>query len=176
MSEGLPVPPAEAVQRAETLRRDLTRHAYRYYVLDDPEVPDAEYDRLFRELQALEAAYPSLLTADSPTQRVGGEPLAGFVEVEHRLPMLSLNNALDEAEMREFDRRVRAGSASTRSSIRPSQSLTVSPSVWSTKRVSCRRRRRAATATAARMSPLRCAPFNRCRCGCTVPAVTFQPC
>ncbi len=58
MSEAPPVPPAEAVQRAETLRRELTHHAYRYYVLDDPEIPDAEYDRLFRELQALEAAYP----------------------------------------------------------------------------------------------------------------------
>ena len=101
--------PAEAVRRAEELRRTLTHHNYRYYVLDDPEIPDAEYDRLFRELIELEQAYPDLRTPDSPTQRVGAEPLSAFSEVAHRLPMLSLNNALDEAEMREFDRRVRDG-------------------------------------------------------------------
>jgi DNA ligase (NAD+) len=93
--------------RAEVLRRDLEHHNYRYYVLDDPEVPDAEYDRLLRELQALEARYPELQTPDSPTQRVGAAPLDRFAEVEHRLPMLSLANALSESEMREFDRRVR---------------------------------------------------------------------
>ena len=109
MSTAAALPPVDAARRAETLRRELTHHAYRYYVLDDPEIPDAEYDRLFRELEALETAYPSLLSADSPTQRVGGAPLTGFAEVEHRLPMLSLNNALDESEMREFDRRVRRG-------------------------------------------------------------------
>jgi DNA ligase (NAD+) len=92
--------------RAEALRRELEHHNYRYYVLDDPEIPDAEYDRLLRELQDLEAAHPDLRTPDSPTQRVGAPPLSSFAEVEHRLPMLSLNNALDEAEMREFDRRV----------------------------------------------------------------------
>ncbi len=109
MSEARSAPPAHVLQRAETLRHDLTHHAYRYYVLDDPEIPDAEYDRLFRELEALEATYPKLVTADSPTGRVGGAPLAGFSEVEHRLPMLSLNNALNASEMREFDLRVRRG-------------------------------------------------------------------
>jgi DNA ligase (NAD+) len=101
-------PPA-AVARAAQLRRELTHHNYRYYVLDDPEIPDAEYDRLMRELQALEQDHPELRTPDSPTQRVGAAPLAAFVEVAHRLPMLSLGNALEEAEMRDFDRRVRQG-------------------------------------------------------------------
>ena len=95
--------------RAKALRRELEHHNYRYYVLDDPEIPDAEYDRLLRELQALEARYPELVTPDSPTQRVGAAPLESFVEVEHRLPMLSLSNALNEQELREFDRRVREG-------------------------------------------------------------------
>ncbi|MFP4495024.1 MAG: NAD-dependent DNA ligase LigA [Halochromatium sp.] len=84
-------------------------HNHRYYVLDDPEIPDTEYDRLLRELQDLEARYPALVTPDSPTQRVGAEPLASFAEVEHRLPMLSLSNVFDEQELREFDRRVREG-------------------------------------------------------------------
>jgi DNA ligase (NAD+) len=100
-------PVAEAAHRAEELRRELNYHNYRYYVLDDPLIPDAEYDRLMRELQALERAHPELRTPDSPTQRVGAEPLPAFREVEHRLPMLSLSNAIDESEMREFDRRVR---------------------------------------------------------------------
>ncbi|KAA6184662.1 NAD-dependent DNA ligase LigA [Thiohalocapsa marina] len=99
--------PADASRRAEALRRELTHHNYRYYVLDDPEIPDAEYDRLFRELQALEQAHPELRTPDSPTQRVGAEPLSAFAEVAHRRPMLSLANALNEDEMRDFDRRVR---------------------------------------------------------------------
>ncbi|MBK1620135.1 DNA ligase (NAD(+)) LigA [Lamprobacter modestohalophilus] len=101
--------PASDRERAEVLRRELEHHNYRYYVLDDPEIPDAEYDRLLRELQALEARYPELVTPDSPTQRVGAAPLESFAEVEHRLPMLSLNNALDEQELSEFDRRVREG-------------------------------------------------------------------
>ncbi|MFP4601854.1 MAG: NAD-dependent DNA ligase LigA [Halochromatium sp.] len=101
--------PASARERAERLRRDLEYHNHRYYVLDDPEIPDAEYDRLLRELQDLEARYPELVTPDSPTQRVGAEPLASFAEVEHRLPMLSLSNVFDEQELREFDRRVREG-------------------------------------------------------------------
>jgi DNA ligase (NAD+) len=99
--------PPEVLARAESLRQALHHHNYRYYVLDDPEIPDAEYDRLMRELEALEAEYPELVTPDSPTQRVGGEPLAAFAEVEHRVPMLSLENALDESELRAFDRRVR---------------------------------------------------------------------
>ncbi len=99
--------PDEAARRAETLRLELTDHNYRYYVLDDPEIPDAEYDRLFRELQALEQHYPELRRPDSPTQRVGGEPAERFAEARHRVPMLSLGNATTEDDLRAFDRRVR---------------------------------------------------------------------
>jgi DNA ligase (NAD+) len=93
--------------RAQRLRDEIDRHNYRYYVLDDPLIPDSEYDRLLRELQALEAQYPELITPDSPTQRVGAQPLDGFEEVAHALPMLSLDNAFSEQEMVDFDRRVR---------------------------------------------------------------------
>ncbi|MES0873631.1 NAD-dependent DNA ligase LigA [Sinimarinibacterium thermocellulolyticum] len=99
--------PDAAVRRAEQLRRELREHDHRYYVLDDPSISDAEYDALLRELQALEAAHPELLTPDSPTQRVGGAPSAAFATVRHRVPMLSLNNCFSEAELAEFDRRVR---------------------------------------------------------------------
>lgn len=87
--------PGAEQARAAWLRDQLTRYSYRYYVLDDPEVPDAEYDRLFRELQALEAADPQLRTPDSPTQRVGGQPLEAFVPVRHRVPMLSIRTETD---------------------------------------------------------------------------------
>ena len=93
--------------RAEALRGEIERHNRLYYLEDAPEITDAEYDRLLRELMDLEAAHPELRTPDSPTQRVGAPPLAAFPEVSHRTPMLSLNNALDEAEARDFDRRVR---------------------------------------------------------------------
>lgn len=89
------------------LRAEIERHNYRYYVLDDPTISDAEYDVLFRELQTLEAQYPELLTADSPTQRVGGKPLKAFAEVQHRTAMLSLNNAFSEEDVRAFDARIR---------------------------------------------------------------------
>jgi DNA ligase (NAD+) len=95
--------------RARQLRERIEHHNYRYYVLDAPEIPDAEYDRLFRELQDLEAAHPELATPDSPTRRVGAAPLDAFGAVAHRLPMLSLNNAFSEAEVTAFDRRVREG-------------------------------------------------------------------
>ncbi|WP_407922437.1 NAD-dependent DNA ligase LigA [Acidihalobacter prosperus] len=99
---------AEApVERARMLRERIEHHNYRYYVLDDPEVSDAEYDALLRELQTLESAYPELITPDSPTQRVGAKPAGGFGEVRHRVPMLSLENCFDETELRAFDRRVR---------------------------------------------------------------------
>ncbi len=98
---------AQAEERMEALIREIRHHAHRYYVLDDPEVDDAVYDRLYRELQELEAAHPELLRPDSPTQRVGGEPLEGFEPVTHDVPMLSLANAFDETEVREFDARVR---------------------------------------------------------------------
>lgn len=98
---------ADALERIRQLRHLLEYHNHRYYVLDDPEVSDAEYDRLFRELQMLETARPELLTADSPTQRVGGKALIEFVEVRHDHPMLSLNNAFDDGDVEAFDRRVR---------------------------------------------------------------------
>ncbi len=93
--------------RIKQLREDIDRHNYQYYALDRPLISDAEYDRLFRELQELEARYPELVTPDSPTQRIGTTPLSEFAEIKHRLPMLSLNNAFDEDEVVAFDRRVR---------------------------------------------------------------------
>ena len=100
---------AEAHKRADELRRLIETHNYRYYVLDDPEVPDAEYDRLMRELEAVEFSYPELVTADSPTQRVSGTPMDGFETVLHRVPMLSLGNAFSDDEVADFQRRVTQG-------------------------------------------------------------------
>jgi len=97
---------AGAAARAAELRAQLAQHDYRYYVLDDPEVPDAEYDRLMSELRALEAADPTLITPDSPTQRVSGTPSSAFGEVVHRVPMLSLDNAFTEEDLTAFDRRI----------------------------------------------------------------------
>ncbi len=91
----------------ESLRVQLREHNYRYYVLDEPSIPDATYDRLMRELQALEAAHPELVTEDSPSRRVGAEPLTEFKQVRHELPMLSLDNAFSAEEMLEFDKRIR---------------------------------------------------------------------
>jgi DNA ligase (NAD+) len=93
--------------RAAELHELLHEHAHCYYVLDDPSISDAEYDTLFRELQALEQTHPELLTADSPTQRVGAPPLDAFESVRHAVPMLSLGNAFSREELGEFDRRVR---------------------------------------------------------------------
>ena len=95
--------------RVKALRAEIDRHNYSYYVLDEPTVPDAEYDRLMRELQALEDSHPELRSPDSPTQRVGGQPLDGFEEVRHRTPMLSLANAFSEDEIRAFHERVIRG-------------------------------------------------------------------
>ena len=99
--------PAEARQRAEFLRAELERHNRLYYVEARPEISDREFDRLLRELQDLEAAHPDLATPDSPTQRVGGAPLAGFSPVKHAVPMMSLDNTYSVEEMREFDARIR---------------------------------------------------------------------
>lgn len=101
--------PATAAAEAAALREEILRHDYLYYVLDAPEVPDAEYDRLFRRLQALETEYPELISPESPTQRVGGQPAREFAAVTHRMPMLSLNNAFEPDEAAAFDRRVREG-------------------------------------------------------------------
>src|SRR3954468_6255531 len=97
----------DAEKRLHTLREQLRHHNHRYYVLDDPEVPDAEYDRLMGGLKALEQEHPELITPDSPSQRVGGAPLAGFDEVRHGVPMLSLENAFSEEDIQDFDRRIR---------------------------------------------------------------------
>ena len=89
------------------LREQINQHNYAYYVLDEPQIPDADYDRLFKELQDLEAKYPQLITVDSPTQRVGAKPLTAFAEVKHIVPMLSLNNAFTEEDILAFDKRAR---------------------------------------------------------------------
>jgi len=98
---------AAAKRRIDELRAAIAYHDYRYHVLDDPEIPDADYDLLMRELHALEAAHPELVTDDSPTRRVGAAPLEAFAAVAHQVPMLSLDNAFSEEEVRAFDRRVR---------------------------------------------------------------------
>jgi len=98
---------ARDLQRTlDELRDKIRYHEHRYYVLDDPEISDAEFDRLMQELKALEAEHPDLVTPDSPTQRVGGKPREGFVKVEHSRPMLSLDNAYNEQELRDWERRV----------------------------------------------------------------------
>jgi len=94
-------------RRIRELRELIEHHNYRYFVLDDPEVSDAEYDRLMRDLRALEERHPDLVTADSPTQRVGGAPVSAFATVEHAVPMLSLDNAFSTEDVTAFDRRVR---------------------------------------------------------------------
>jgi len=98
----------EVRARVAALRAELEEHNYRYYVLDAPSIPDAEYDRLFRDLVALEAQYPELASASSPTRRVGGQPLSELGELRHSVPMLSLDNAFTRAELEDFDRRVRS--------------------------------------------------------------------
>ncbi len=93
--------------RIETLRRKIEYHNFRYYIEDNPEISDLDFDRLMKELQELEAQHPDLVTPDSPTQRVGGRPIEGFRQVEHRVPMLSIENTYNEEEVREFDGRLR---------------------------------------------------------------------
>jgi DNA ligase (NAD+) len=97
----------QAARRLAKLREEIHYHAYRYYVLDDPVVSDAEYDRLFQELLTLEEEHPDLVTPDSPSQRVGGPPLPAFATVKHRLPMLSLENVFSPEELREFEERLK---------------------------------------------------------------------
>ncbi|HEV8151142.1 MAG TPA: hypothetical protein VGP61_13245, partial [Gemmatimonadales bacterium] len=97
--------PAKASARAEELRRQIERANQLYYVADQPEISDAEYDRLFRELQDLETAYPELAAADSPTQRVGAGPASALAKHAHRRPMLSLANAFDAEQLAEWEER-----------------------------------------------------------------------
>ena len=93
-------------QQIDTLRHDLRRYEYEYHVLDNPTIPDAEYDRLFHQLKALEAEHPELIIADSPTQRVGAKPLSGFAQIRHEIPMLSLDNAFSDEEFYAFVKRI----------------------------------------------------------------------
>ena len=114
MNAAAPNQPTQADQadwqaRGAWLKRELDRHSRAYYVLDAPTIPDAEYDKLFRELQTLEEMHPELVSFDSPTQRVGGAPLTAFDEVQHSVPMLSLNNGFADDDIVNFDRRVREG-------------------------------------------------------------------
>ncbi len=101
--------PASIKKEIEKLREKLKQNEYRYYVLDDPKISDADYDKLMQKLQALEAAYPELVTPESPTVRVGGTPREGFQTVKHARAMLSLDNAFSYDALRDFDRRVREG-------------------------------------------------------------------
>jgi len=100
-------PDPSVVKKVERLRKEILEHDYRYYVLAQPSISDEQYDALMRQLQDLEAQYPDLITPDSPTQRVGGQPTKEFPTVTHSVPMLSLSNAYTEGEIRDFDRRVR---------------------------------------------------------------------
>ncbi len=101
------MPKSEIQEKINQLRQKINYHNYRYYVLDDPEISDAQYDQLMRQLQELEQQHPELITPDSPTQRVGAKPLEAFATVEHTVPMLSLDNAFAEEDIREFDQRIR---------------------------------------------------------------------
>ena len=99
--------PADPIDRIQQLRAEIRRHEDLYYIHDQPEITDAEFDRLLHELEALEAEHPDLVTPDSPTQRVAGRPTESFPTVAHLAPMFSLDNAYDEADLRAFDERLR---------------------------------------------------------------------
>jgi hypothetical protein len=139
--------PDPATRIAE-LTRELNRHLYNYHVLDAPTIPDSEYDRLFVELQALEAAHPESMAGDSPTVRVGAAPIPEFQQVTHTLPMLSLNNGFTDEDVEQFDRRARETAWPSRCALKTAGSF---------------RLPRAATAPLAKTSlPIsrRCAPFH----------------
>src|SRR6476620_3320206 len=97
---------SDIAKKIEQLREEIRRHDYKYFVESKPEIGDQQYDQLMNQLKTLEAEHPELATPDSPTQRVGGEPITGFVTVQHRLPMLSIDNTYSSDGLREFDRRV----------------------------------------------------------------------
>ena len=103
------MPDIKIKKRLDSLREEINAHNYSYYVLDNPEIPDSEYDRLLRELGNIEEQNPELITPDSPTQRVGATPLDSFSEVKHEVPMLSLGNAFSDQDMSDFDKRIREG-------------------------------------------------------------------
>jgi DNA ligase (NAD+) len=99
----------QASERILQLKKQIDDANHQYHVLDEPQIPDVEYDRLLRELEALEALHPDLITVDSPTQRVGAAALSAFKQVQHQLPMLSLNNAFSAEEIRDFVQRIQIG-------------------------------------------------------------------
>jgi DNA ligase (NAD+) len=101
-------PLEEATKRIDTLRDELRHHEYQYHVLDSPEISDAAYDAIMRELRTLEGQHPELITPDSPSQRVGGKPKEGFAKIQHSRPMLSLDNVNSEEELGDWERRVRS--------------------------------------------------------------------
>src|ERR1039457_6553931 len=106
--------PSSAIEKKiDALREKIRHHEYRYYVLDDPEISDADFDALMNELKRMEAGHPKLVTPDSPTQRVGGKPREGFTKAKHCSPMLSLDNAYSEEELRDWERRGRELSGGT---------------------------------------------------------------
>src|SRR4029077_10006965 len=113
----LPRPVKPPADRIRELREAIRHHEERYYIQNDPEISDAEFDRLLHELERLEAADPSLVTPDSPTQRVGGRAVEGFPTVEHLAPMLSLDNSYTEDELKAFDERVRKGAGLGETSV-----------------------------------------------------------
>ena len=143
----------------KTSRSDRA-HNRLYYVEDAPEITDAEYDALFRELQALEAGHPELRSADSPTQRAGGAPLAKFGEVRHRTPMLSISNAFEEEDVRAFDKRVcqALGTEGSEYATEPVDGLAVSLSI-ATARSSRATRGDGTTGRTSRRTSARFAPF-----------------
>ena len=102
----MPVASKEIEKQIESLRDKIRHHEYRYYVLDDPEISDSDFDKLVEQLKKLETERPDLVTPDSPTQRVGGKPREGVVKVAHSSPMLSLDNTYNEEELRNWERRV----------------------------------------------------------------------
>src|SRR5471032_1142555 len=151
------------------LRTQLRHHEYQYHVLDTPEVPDAEYDRLMRELRELETAYPELITADSPTQRVGAAPISAFEQVKHQVPMLSLDNVFDDESYLAFYKRVQDRLKTTEPLTFCCElkldGLAVSL-LYET--VSWFRPPPAVTARPERILPLMCAPFAPSLYGCMV--------
>ena len=158
--------PQEVPARVQELREQLNYHNYRYYVLDDPVVSDAEFDRLLQELTRLEEALSGLLTPDSPTQRVGAAPLDKFETVRHRQPMISLENAFSEAEAREFDDRLKRflrtdGGLPLRHGAQDGRHA---PWSWSMSTAASRWAPPGATATGAKMSPKTSRPSTPSPC------------
>jgi NAD-dependent DNA ligase len=152
--------PEDVVKRVSDLRSAIERHNYLYHSLDSPEIPDAEFDHLFNELKEREQQYPELVTSDSPTQRVGSVPLSAFSQVRHELPMLSLDNAFEQADLGDFDRRVKSRLAQEDSVVYSCEPKIDGVAVrWSGER-------RAAMARAAKTLLPTSGPSRLFRCGC----------